>query len=191
MAIKNRNIIPDRKKSQDNIVIDKKLKNFVKLSEYAAKSKKEGYIIESFIIVYQIMQEMFLLELRRRTLVALGLRKLEKKFSKQQNSYNINLEYVALTHDIELFELLEKTRKIRNELIHKLSSDESFNVSKQKAAKAYKLVQKLVGEISKRLKGTKPIPVLNLYPKGWNDCRAQSIKNFGFEEKNDKNNKSN
>jgi hypothetical protein len=169
-------LILDKKPIHEKIAGEKEIKKIVELANYASQSKEKGHSIESFLLVYQLMQDIFLPNLRRLVLHRLGLDELEKRFVEENSPYIINLEYVALTHDIELFGLLEKARKIRNEIVHTITKDETLEISQNKAKEALKLTGNLIYAIIDRLQGRKAIPVLTLYPKGWNDCREEVIK---------------
>ena len=173
--------IPKKKILRDIINSGVKHKHLIDLATYISLSETKGHIIESFIIIYQIMQDLFLTDLIFKTIKLLKLDDIEDEISNQQKAYNLNLEYVTLSHDLELYRLLERARKIRNEITHKLISDESFDVSQKKARDGFKLVKQIIKEINDRLKGDKSIPVLTLYPRGWNDCLSQFHKNLGLD----------
>ena len=162
-------LILEKKPTGEKIGSEETIRKMNELAAYTVHSRKEGYLIESFIVGYQLMQEMFLSDLTKAVLHKLGLEKIENKFMEESNAYNVNLKYVALTHDIELFELLEKARKMRNEIVHQIVEDETLELSKNKAKEAIVVVGDLIRAIADRLQGKKAIPVLTLYTKGWND----------------------
>ncbi|MFH2139013.1 MAG: hypothetical protein ABII88_10995 [Candidatus Omnitrophota bacterium] len=176
--------LPKNKDLNQKLAKDKELKKFRELLEYVARSKEDGYVIESFIISYQVVQDIMLPRLRKIVLEQLGLGKLDNLLNEEKSAYSINLQYLALTQDLELYRLLEKARKIRNELAHKLTKHDSIKISQKKANEAIMLIVKdIFGAIQDRWDGVKTVPVLTLYPKGWNDYRRQAFKNLGIEDR--------
>lgn len=92
------------------------------------------------------------------------------------NSQNLNLIYLCLSHDEELYKKLEICRRQRNKITHKLTSLGDIN-SVNKIAKSYTEANILLQqEIMKRFDGIVPIPSINLYRKGWNDALNSAIK---------------
>lgn len=177
--IQKENIIPESKSAGEMIASDKELNKFKKLLEYVVKAAKDGYPIEYFMVAYQVIQEIEVPRLRKMVLHRLGLKEFVKKFDDEKSAYSENLEYLALTHDIELFILLEKARKIRNELAHKLTESEDLEDARTLAKNALKgTFFNLLGAIQGRWNGVKLIPVLALYVNGWNDCSKQTRKNI-------------
>lgn len=158
------------KPAKKKLISDKKLKIFVELNEFMLEVYSQGHEIEAFIMAPQIIDEIMLPSLRNAILSKLGLNHLKAAFDNQK-PYRAHLAYLALSHDEELFELLEKFRKLRNEVIHEVVKATSVKEIKVKAKKGLSLYAKLFGEIHDRETGLKPIPVLKLYEKGWKDCR--------------------
>ncbi len=177
------NMIPDSQSAEKIIASDKELNKFKKLLDYIVKAKKDGYPIEAFMVAYQVIQEIEMPRPRKMVLNHLGLKGFDKKFDEERSIYSENLEYLALTHDIELFNKLESARKIRNELAHKLTETEDLQDACTLANHALKgTFLNLLEAIKDRWNGVKSVPVLALYANGWNDCRKQTLKNLGFEE---------
>ena len=92
------------------------------------------------------------------------------------NSQSINLLYLTLSHDVELFEKLEEARKMRNTIIHELTKLVDMNTIKKKALESGQANVLLHAEIMKRFSGEVIIPSMNLYVKGWNDAINAQIE---------------
>lgn len=97
------------------------------------------------------------------------------------NAQNINLFYLAISHDENLYKKLEKSRKQRNKIVHKLVSLGDIK-SINKLAKECTLIHiELQQEIMKRFDGQVFIPSINLYKNGWNDALGSVIKKLKNE----------
>ena len=168
--MKKKNFIPKQQVSNEGIPSSRELNKFREFTQYVCEAKEKGYVIESFLVAYQIIQEMELPRLKKLILQKLGLNKLIKDLSIERNPYVSNLNYLALSQDVELYILLEKARKIRNELSHKLTNFNNIKEPKEIARKALKdIIMNLFRAIQDRWNGDVAIPILTLYPKGWND----------------------
>jgi hypothetical protein len=88
----------------------------------------------------------------------------------KMNAQNINIFYLVLSHDIDLFKKLEKARYGRNKIIHKLSKLGDITAINQIAKDLTKENLELQEEIMKRFNGDALIPSINLYRDGWNDA---------------------
>lgn len=106
--------------------------------------------------------------------------RLEIKLSKSVwglNQYVINQIYYCISHDKDLFDKLERGRKLRNQIIHKMYRQDNLSSIQKRALKGVKYNhRKLIPSILDRFSGKVPIPSLTLYAKGWNDSLDKAIE---------------
>lgn len=77
------NLISEKKPVGEKIGSEETIRKMKELAAHTVHSKKEGYLIESFIVGYQLMQEIFLSDLTKVVLHKLGLEKIEKNLRKK------------------------------------------------------------------------------------------------------------
>lgn len=85
------------------------------------------------------------------------------------NIQNLNLFYLCISHDEELYKKLEESRKLRNKVVHKLTTLGDMKSIKEFAKDCTRVNLDLQREIMKRFDGVVLIPSTNLYRNGWND----------------------
>ena len=149
----------------------------VSLTKYVNECKKNKHSIEALIIAFQIAGDIFVPMLIDFILYNLELNTCKSKY-REQNEYNKNLSLLALTHDIKLYNLLEKLRKTRNIIAHDISSGKDIEKAKRKAEEGLELYKTISLEIRDRLNGKIPIPSLKLYLDGWNDSIRHITDNW-------------
>lgn len=86
--------------------------------------------------------------------------------------------YYFISHDLELFRELERSRKIRNKLVHNLYKQQEWNHVKLSIKTDLKEMAILFGLFQDRFSGKTPIPALQIYRKGWNEALEQLKKNL-------------
>lgn len=137
------------------------------------KSKNKEYL-SSFLLMSQVLENILLPHLITYLILRLGVK--QNFISDETKPYALNRIYLALSHDNDLFKLLENHRTKRNQLIHKITQFKDLKKINKEAKEHLKICKHVSVEVLLRLKGTKEIPVLTLYSKGWEDFRKEVIK---------------
>ena len=161
--------IPPKKPEATRLFTEGQGKYLLNLTDEIVKAWKKGYVLHSLILSSSIIEEVLIPHLTDMVFIRLGISN-KKMLLNQENFYIKNLLYFALTQDSKLFEKLEKYRKIRNKVTHKIIKYQNIDKIKEEADKGLKCFRDIVKEVRSRLKGETPIPVLSYYPKGWNDA---------------------
>ena len=82
--------------------------------------------------------------------------------------------YYFISHDKELFQELERSRKTRNKLIHNLYKQQDWSRVKLSLKTSLKKELGTLFELfQNRFSGKTPIPALQIYRKGWNEALEQ------------------
>lgn len=139
------------------------------------KSIKGHREMEAYFLAWTTIEQFMLPRLTR--FVAKNLKIiLPKDFSGLQISHLIK-NYYFLSHDRELYLVLEKARKNRNGLVHEIYEKEDWKSIKKEYRKY--LVQDIAPLFTlfqDRFTGKTAIPVLTLYTSGWNNALDMVIK---------------
>ncbi len=138
------------------------------------KSVDNNHFIESQVLSWSLIEQILL-----PGLISFVAKNLKIKIPK--NIYKVNIQniiyfYYCLSHDKDLYENLEKGRKLRNKVVHKLYKEENkkaiMNIAKEST-----LYNMLVLEaIEKRSMGEVLIPSVNLYRNGWNNALKKAVE---------------
>lgn len=156
--------------TDDESVFAIKLKN--ELFEQFVDAKKSDRHMESFVLLWTLLEQFYIPDL-----ISLISRRLKldvpQGLSDMHASQSFKL-YYYLSHDKELYDDLERCRKKRNKLMHRMYDHESWEEIQEgfkNGPKEY--LVPAVYKVMDRFKGKTPIPVLNLYSNGWNDHRKK------------------
>lgn len=133
------------------------------------KSLENRHFIEAYVLSWATIEQVLLPRLMK--FIAERLRINLPKQIWNLNQYVFNQVYYCISHDKDLFNKLEKGRKLRNEVIHEMYTQDSLRSIQKKSLKALEYNnKKLILPIIDRLSGKKIIPSLTLYARGWNDA---------------------
>lgn len=174
-----RNIVPKAKTLHDRVRADARRfealqKNYI---EQLGKSRKRHAHVEAYLLAWTMVEQVLLPSLIRFVAHALTLKNIPE-VDKKHVSYSINYYYL-LSHDMSLYENLCKANGDRNKIIHGLKTAEDIVTINRKARVATDyLLKNVTVLILKRLVRKSEVPVLVLYSKGWNDCRAEVLKSL-------------
>jgi len=136
--------------------------------DQTSKALKGNRHMEAYILAWSGIEQFMLPNLMRFIEKELNI-KLPKLDDIQAS--NLTRLYFFLSHDVELYNSLEKARKTRNKLVHSVSKHNSWSDVKKGFKKGLKEdVSPIMNLFQDRFKGKTPIPVLTLYTKGWNDA---------------------
>lgn len=149
----------------------------LKLTDMFIEKVDEKKYLEGLVVATQCIESVLIPLLINLIIKRLDLKGLFLDY-KNMKFYQLNLVYLSLSHDTKLYELLEKYRKLRNKIIHKITSFDTTTDIALKTKNGIKIFGKVYDEIDNRLRGKTPIPVLTLYSRGWNDYRKQVISRF-------------
>jgi len=159
---------------------DKERRLFVDLEiqilDQIGKAVKGHRPIEAYLLAWSIIEQFMLPRLTR--FIAHKLKIVIPKGALEANCVHLIKYYYFMSHDQELFLELEKGRKNRNNLTHKLYEKESWSDIKKDFKKSLKKdIIKIFSLFQNRFNGKTSIPVLILYTRGWNDGlqKAQGI----------------
>ncbi len=144
------------------------------LIKHINKSIKKGYPIESFMVATHTIESILL-----PMLINLICRNLAEEdlpsFFGSPTFYHLNLIYLALSQDTNLYKELEEFRNKRNKIVHRLSEFQDIKSAQKEAKLAIRKYKILARHIIERLSGKMRVPVLTYYSKGWNDCRKEIL----------------
>ena len=139
------------------------------------KSIERKNFIEAYIFSWATIEQAMIPRL-----IKFVAERLKIKLSKSiwaSNQFIINQIYYCISHDKDLFNKLEKGRKLRNKIIHKMYTHDKLSSIKKEALKGIKHNHaKLMPSILDRLHGKVIIPSLTIYVKGWNDALKKAIE---------------
>jgi hypothetical protein len=96
---------------------------------------------------------------------------------------NIILCYLFISHDEELYNMLNMGRKKRNQIFHKICEQKNIESINRFAKASLLLNLNIQKDIMKRFSGEFPIPSINLYRNGWNDAIAAFLKELNCGSK--------
>lgn len=140
--------------------------------EMMGEAMRDKHYLEAQVISWSLIEQVLLPRLIGWVSSTLKI-KLPKDFSKQ-NAKSMNLIYLSISHDNELYTLLEKSRKQRNEITHRLMSLVKIKDINKLSKDCIQTNMQIHLDITYRFDGTTPIPSINLYKNGWNDCREET-----------------
>lgn len=143
------------------------------------KAIKDKHLIEAQALSWSAIEELLLPRL-----IGLIARILKISLPKEiykLNAQSTNFLYLCISHDEKLYKKLEKSRKQRNKIVHKLTSLGDIKSIIKLAKDCTKSSVLLQEEIIKRFNGDALIPSINLYKNGWNDALNSVIKKIRKE----------
>jgi len=154
---------------------------FSEIMEQVIKARKGHRYMESYILGWTTIEQFMLPDLINTISLRLKI-DLPKNLSEIHASTLIKL-YYFISHDKELYDALEQGRKTRNKLVHSIHKHKSWSEInngfksgiKEDIAPLYELIVKRYDE-------TTPVPVLQLYKKGWDDCTKKIEEGFKLLE---------
>jgi hypothetical protein len=150
-------------------------KLFLEIFEQVVKAKKGHRYMEAYILGWTVVEQFMVPDLIKFVSGRLKF-KVQENLSELQASQLFKL-YYFLSHDKELFDALEQGRKTRNKLTHSLYKHKNWVEVKDGFKDGLnKQIVPLTKLILKRYQGETSIPVLQLYSKGWEDCRKEILK---------------
>lgn len=170
------------KKIQLTEEIEKDSKRFLETLKVAAlhieKCRKSGNHLEAFLFTWALIESLALPNLMRRVWNLLSHRVSIKNFPDidRLSTSQLISNYYFLTQDHDLYAALIKGNKKRNNVIHNLyeMSLKEFNSLAKESTQF--TTKKILTPIIDRLYGKKTIPVLTLYPTGWNEASQNAMK---------------
>jgi hypothetical protein len=153
---------------------EQKLKYLTEIIEEIKKAKKQGYLLHALMLSSSIIEEVLLPHLTEMVLARLKIINKKAIFT---NKVSVrNSLYFALTQDTVLYEKLEKYRKTRNNVVHKIFNYQSIEKLNKEADIGLKYFIDISSDIGDRLSGKAPLPVLTYYAKGWNDAIKKAVE---------------
>lgn len=166
---------PLKKPESPQLVAKSHINYFRKVTKEIANAIKSGFSIHALMLASAIIEESVLPYITDTVLSRLGI--IEKKKILISDNFAIkNALYFALTQDEDLYLKLDRFRKTRNKITHKIFSYQDLNKMHKEARVGIKYFVAVLEGVEDRLKGKIPIPVLTYYPKGWNEALNESIK---------------
>jgi len=165
----NSKLLPPKRKAGKGLVSSSFEANLIKhLSRYI---DNDNYLA-AFLVASQTIESIFLPEKILYLTRKLGIYGIESS-SDKYNFFQKNLLYLALSHDNETFLLLEKFRKHRNDIVHRLKKEKE---SEKIEIEIKQFLKTCYVDILDNFVESRPVPVLELYSRGWNDFRAIMVK---------------
>lgn len=169
--------LPKKKSGTLKKQSDKEIKYLEEIVDEIIEARDKGYLLQALMLSSSILEEVLLPLLTKMVLNRLKITDEKKMFTEKNKSfYKRNSLYFALTQDAKLYKKLERYRKIRNNVTHKILSYQSIEKVKTEAKVGMKYFKEIANDISDRLGGKTPIPVLNYYAKGWNAAIKKAVK---------------
>jgi len=143
-------------------------------------SKKEN-LFERFVLTSSAIEQVMLPSLMKFVAKHHKIELSSEIFERGNQGHQINWLYYGLSHDRKLFDLLEKSRKTRNEFIHRFYKSPKIKKGQEKYIRhAIANNRKVMIEIINRFEFKdgihKDLPSLNLYALGWKDCKKQILE---------------
>lgn len=136
---------------------------------------KKSYV-EAFLLSWTFIEQILLPSLIRQICHRLDF-KTVPSFDERTPVNTLITLYYFLSHDLELYQSLVECNKQRRNVVHRLENESDVASINEKAKTATKLViSKINVQLIERLSGHVAVPVLALYAKGWNDCRAEVVR---------------
>lgn len=140
----------------------------VELLNQAVKAVGSHKYIEAYVLLWTSIEQFMLPTLMG--FIARNLKlTLPPRLSELPISHVTRL-YYFISHDKELFLEIEKIRKSRNKLIHKMYVEKDWKSVKNKFKSGVKDMVITIEMLKDRLSGKKPIPSLQIYRRGWIDA---------------------
>lgn len=154
------------------------------------EATKNKHFIEAQALSWTTIEQILLPRLIGWIAKVLGV-DLPKDVSKL-NAQSTNFLYLAISHDENLYKMLENSRKKRNKIVHRLVEIGNIKLINKLAIECTLAHLELQQEIIKRFDGKILIPSINLYRNGWNDAKDETIKHlknikFGIDKINHEN----
>lgn len=155
--------------------LDKALaKSFhLQISGAAIDSYKSGDYLKSALLSWSYIEEYYLPTTINHIVGILKV-KIDKDLVEKSNSYQLIRYYLLVSHDREMFEILEKARKLRNEIIHGLMKSGNIEDVHTRAKKcAYYNLHEALNSMLDREDGKVIAPSLLIAVNARNDLRAE------------------
>lgn len=169
------NSLPTQKSETTRLATEDQVKYLLGIVKEIMRAKKSGFLLHALMLASSVIEENMLPHLTNMVLSRLELT--DKKNILSSDNFAIkNALYFALTQDTDLYLILEKFRKIRNKITHKIFIYYDLDRVNKEAEEGFKCFKSIVEEIGGRLNGKIPIPILTYYPKGWNAALKQVVK---------------
>lgn len=160
---------------QDSEKVQVILKSAVNHIKKCQKSKNH---FEAFLFTWALIENITLPSLMRTVWHKLSYRIPIKSFPNinRMNTSQLITSYYFLTQDYELYSALTKGNKKRNEIIHNVYGKNLLESNSLAEKSTQFAARKILVPILERLSGKKIIPVLTLYPTGWNEALTKAKK---------------
>jgi hypothetical protein len=155
----------------------------LELLEQVKRSANSHRYIEAYMLLWTSIEQFMLPSLIGFISRELKL-KLPSKFAELQIS-QISRLYYFMSHDEELHSEIERVRKIRNKLVHKMYQQKNWKDIKSSFKKGLKDMAKILECFKDRFNGKTPIPSLQLYRNGWNAALEKVINELKNEQGRD------
>lgn len=169
------------RKQQKPLLDKNQLKTAGKIIDLVRKKLNSKDYLSSFLLTSQVLENILLPYLIKYLIIRLGIK--HNIISEENKLYKLNQIYLSMFQDNKLFGQLERHRKNRNKLIHKITEFTDLKKIDRQAKDYFHECKNVLKEVLYRLNGTKEIPVLTLYPRGWEDFRKAMIKKLDEKEK--------
>lgn len=141
----------------------------------SANALSKGNRIEGYLLSWASLEQFMLPRLMRFIAEKLGL-DLPKNLN-ELPTYQIIQIYYFLSHDKALYLELEKGRKTRNNLSHRMYAEQDWPSVHKKFRYAIKTnVLTLFKMFEARFHGKVAIPSLTIYSRGWNDAISKTVE---------------
>jgi len=173
----------DIKKGQEAPIVEPSLKEKkvfksleIELLNQVVRAMHSHKYVEAYVLLWTSVEQFMLPALIGYIVRNLKLT-LPARFAELQISQVTRL-YYFISHDKELFLEIEKIRKSRNKLIHKMYAEKSWVDVKTGFRKGMKEMTVTLELLRSRLSGETPIPSLQIYSRGWNDAIKKTKENI-------------
>jgi hypothetical protein len=170
--------IPIEKKEE--VTPSEKQKKFstdlmMKVIEHVVKEFKSKNWLSAYLVSWALIEEVMFVELLQ--YVAKHLKINIPKALWDKNQETKNMFYYAITHDEEMYKLLEAGRKERNHVVHELIDTlEAGSMDKKLKKDILYNMENIIKPLYQRMCGEIQIPSLTLYVKGWNDALSKTVE---------------
>lgn len=161
-------VYPDWKESKFANTVDGRMMIMIE------KASSDKHFIEAHVLSWSVIEELLLPRLIGWIAKNLKINLPDGIF--RQNAKVINFLYLTISHDKQLYDLLEQARIQRNIITHRVTEQKDIKSINLIAIRSTRSNVIIMQEIEKRFQGEVLIPSINLYRNGWNDGLGSVIK---------------
>jgi hypothetical protein len=148
----------------------------LQVSGEAIMAYKTGEYIKSALLSWSYIEEYFLPVSIRFIAKRLSV-KLDEDIIEKSNAYQLIRYYLLISHDREMYDLLELARRLRNNMMHNIQESKSLDDINKKAKESAKHnLYSVLESMFDREEGKTVVPVLLIGVNARNELRAEMRK---------------